>query len=134
MEKKAKIDENQIMQSGCAISEIQKRYDEVAWEIDKSEIDKLIHIHLHLSRTIGKLATICENIDHKRRVSDVSISDIEDKLTIRDISADLIHHSSQISNLFGYELGSVVLDRYRRNSLRFAPDSEFSEIIDSDFK
>jgi len=110
-----------------ALQDLQGRYDDEMWDISDPVFSKLRHIHMHLSSTIGKLARAIEPADHQDHRSElVEIRSLND--AISPLVADLLIHAAQISSALGQDLPELLMDRYRRNALRFAPESEFAKL------
>ncbi len=110
-----------------ATADLQRQYDADMWEISDPAFANLRHIHLHLSKTVGKIAGIVEPRDHKMyegEVPDVTLLTEE----LAPILADLVMHATQIATMIGGDLGEMIRTRYRENSTRFAPDSVFASI------
>lgn len=47
-----------------ALQQIQKLYDNDMWDIDQPAHSKVRHIHIHLSTTVGRLASLIEPDSH----------------------------------------------------------------------
>jgi hypothetical protein len=110
-----------------AFATLQRQYDADMWEITDPPFANLRHIHLHLSKSVGKIAGIVEPLDHniyEGNVPDVDLT--KDELS--PILADLVMHASQIATMVDGDLGEMIRDRYRANSSRFAPGTVFSRI------
>jgi hypothetical protein len=119
----------QLRVAANVIRDVQIAYDSVAWadwEAGNPPFAKLRHIHLHLARTLGKLATVCHPLDHV--LNDGGEVDLTPDADVPHIVADLIHHAAQIASLYNLDLGTCVIDRYRENALRFCPDSDFAKL------
>ncbi len=106
-----------------ALQEIQAAYDAEMWDIDEPVHAKVRHIHIHLSTTVGRLASVIEPADHDafhgRQTKDL------DAEAVDRLIADLLMHAGQLANCYGVNLDAVLAARYRRNAARFAPDSPF---------
>ncbi|SDG80461.1 hypothetical protein SAMN05216553_111333 [Lentzea fradiae] len=110
-----------------SLQEVQKLYDDDMWEIDDPKFANLRHVHLHLSVTVGKLAKVVEPNDHKSyRSEQVDVPSLGEELS--PVLADLVMHAAQIANMLGGDLGRMLVNRYKQNAARFAPDSDFAKI------
>lgn len=110
-----------------ALQALQRRYDDEMWDIEEPSFEKLRHIHIHLSSTVGKLARIIEPMDHAYHRGE-SADTAETGQALRPVLADLVMHAAQVATLLDADLAGMLIDRYRQNSLRFAPSSAFAEI------
>lgn len=106
---------------------LQRQYDEDMWEISDPPFANLRHIHLHLSKTVGKIAGLVEPLDHRAYEGDVPDVNLA-REELSPILADLVMHASQIATMVDGDLGEMIRDRYRANSSRFAPGTVFSTI------
>ncbi len=106
-----------------ALQDIQAAYDVQMWDIDEPTHAKVRHIHIHLSTTVGRLASLIEPADHDafhgRQSEEV------DAVAAGRLIADLLIHAGQLANCYGVDLDAVLATRYRGNAARFAPDSSF---------
>jgi predicted HAD superfamily Cof-like phosphohydrolase len=106
-----------------ALQAIQAEYDAEVWDIDEPVHAKVRHIHIHLSTTVGRLASAIEPADHDafhgRHSEDV------DAGSVSRLIADLLMHAGQLANCYGVDLDAALAARYRSNAARFAPDSSF---------
>jgi hypothetical protein len=110
-----------------ALQDLQVKYDEEMWDINDPVFDKLRHIHIHLSVTVGKLARVLEPADHRiHKGEEDSPTDMRDAL--EPVLADLLMHAAQVANAVGSELPEALRARYRRNASRFAENSAFTSI------
>jgi hypothetical protein len=110
-----------------ALQSLQRLYDDEMWDISDPAFSKLRHIHIHLSSTIGKFARAIEPVDHEdHRAGDVEIRGLNE--AIAPLVADLLIHAAQISSALEQDLSETLMDRYRRNAMRFAPESEFAKL------
>lgn len=107
-----------------ALQEIQAAYDAEMWDIDDPVHAKVRHIHIHLSTTVGRLASAIEPSDHDAYHSRQSRG--VDAGAVCRLIADLLMHASQLANCYGVDLDAVLAARYRSNAARFAPDSSFA--------
>ena len=111
----------------AALGKLQDLYDVEMWGIDSPEHAKIRHIHLHLSKTLGKLAALIEPADHK----EYSGQQVDYSSKIDDLSpivADLLMHCAQIANIVDGSMGEFLEARYTQNAKRFAPESAFSKL------
>lgn len=110
-----------------ALQDLQRCYDDEMWDISDPAFSKLRHIHMHLSNTIGKFARALEPLDHQdHRSESVDTQSLNDE--IAPLIGDLLIHAAQISSALGQDLSATLIDRYRRNAQRFAPESEFAKL------
>ncbi|WP_328502280.1 hypothetical protein OG828_23860 [Streptomyces sp. NBC_00457] len=112
-----------------ALQELQERYDADMWGIQSPEHAKIRHVHLHLSKTLGKLAGIIEPADHVEYAGERVDYSSHDK-DLAPVIADLLMHCAQITNLIGGSMGDFLGERYKTNSNRFAPESVFASLGD----
>ena len=110
-----------------ALQQLQNRYDDDMWDIDHPPQAKIRHIHIHLSTTVGRLASLIEPADHDAFHGRESTPSGADPGAVANIVADLLMHAAQLANCYGLELDSALARRYRNNAQRFAPTSAFSE-------
>lgn len=111
----------------CRLQTLQDTYDQEMWDINSPGFSKLVHIHLHLSKTIGRLAAALEPMDHQlHHDGEVDVHAIND--VIEPIMADLVLHAAQLANLIGKDLGAALRSRYQSNAARFAPESVFATL------
>jgi hypothetical protein len=110
-----------------ALQEIQNRYDDDMWDIDHPAHAKVRHIHIHLSTTIGRLASLIEPADHDAFHGRDSTDSAADPGAVANLVADLLMHAAQLANCYDLELDSALARRYRNNAQRFAPTSAFAE-------
>jgi len=106
---------------------LQQVYDHDMWDIDDPSYEKIRHIHIHLSISVGKLAKLIEPADHKYHHGE-GISESEIVAEMEPILADLLMHCLQLANLGDNTLADMFLARYRQNATRFAPESTLSQI------
>jgi hypothetical protein len=109
-----------------ALQQIQSRYDDDMWDIDHPAHSKVRHIHIHLSTTVGRLASLVEPADHDAFHGRESTDSVSNLGSVANIVADLVMHAAQLANCYGLELDSALARRYRNNAQRFAPTSAFS--------
>ncbi len=110
-----------------ALQDLQRRYDEEMWDISDPAFSKLRHIHIHLSNTVGKLARAIEPLDHHDHRSErFDIRSVDQ--AIAPLVADLLIHAAQIGSILDRDLPELLIDRYRQNALRFAPESDFANL------
>ena len=110
-----------------AMQDLQNQYDEDMWDISDPAFANLRHIHLHLSKSIGKIAGLVEPRDHL-----IYGGETPDVVAMREdlapVLADLVMHAAQIATMVDGDLGEFIRDRYRTNAARFAKGSVFSTI------
>jgi hypothetical protein len=107
-----------------AIQQIQELYDRDMWDIEDPKFEKLRHVHIHLSITVGKLAKLIEPQDHKYH-SGETVEMAENGSELRPILADLVMHSAQLANMVNGSLADMYIERCKKNADRFAPESAF---------
>ncbi len=110
-----------------ALQQIQHRYDDDMWDIDQPAHAKIRHIHIHLSTTVGRLASVIEPADHDAFHGREGADDAGDRGAVATLVADLLMHAAQLANCYGLDLDSALAGRYRTNAQRFAPTSAFAE-------
>jgi hypothetical protein len=110
-----------------ALQQIQKRYDDDMWDIDHPVHAKVRHIHIHLSTTVGRLASLIEPADHDAFHGGEIADNAADPGAVANLVADLLMHAAQLANCYDLELHSALTRRYRNNAQRFAPTSALSE-------
>lgn len=72
------------------------------------------HVVLHISKTVGKLASVFEAADHSRDVGEHGTSEpiTEGGFdTIQDMAADLVTEAMRLANLYGFDLARRVVER-----------------------
>jgi hypothetical protein len=84
-------------------------------------------IHIHLSNTVGRLASLIEPADHDAFHGRESTNSAADPSAVANLVADLLMHAAQLANCYDLELDSALARRYRNNAQRFAPTSTFAE-------
>jgi hypothetical protein len=105
------------------LQQIQQLYDNDMWDIDHPVHSKVRHVHIHLSATVGRIASLIEPADHDAfHGRDGTASDSR----AGSLVADLVMHAAQLANTYGLELDSALALRYRNNAHRFAPGSDFA--------
>lgn len=110
-----------------ALQQIQTRYDSDMWDIDHPAHSKVRHIHIHLSTTVGRLASLIEPADHDAFHGRESTDSAADPGAVANLVADLLMHAAQLANCYGLELDSALARRYKSNAQHFAPTSAFAE-------
>jgi hypothetical protein len=110
-----------------ALQQLQGRYDDDMWDIDHPAHAKVRHIHIHLSTTVGRLASLIEPADHDAFHGRESTASAAEPGPVANLVADLLMHAAQLANCYGLELDSALTQRYRSNAQRFAPTSVFAE-------
>jgi hypothetical protein len=85
------------------------------------------HTALHAMKSVGKLATVFEALDHSRNVGAAGRSEYmtyEQLLTIRAMSADLLTAALRFANLYHFDLAEVLLARIKeKNGIELEPMS-----------
>ena len=104
-----------------ALQELQQFYDSKLWDIEDPKHAKVRHVHIHISKTAGRLASLIEPADHDDFHGRESGK--PDTQEVANIVADLLMHAAQLANAYGVELDSALSARYRENAQRFAPGS-----------
>ncbi|MCC9741316.1 hypothetical protein [Streptomyces sp. MNU89] len=112
-----------------ALQELQHLYDAEMWGIESPSHAKIRHIHLHLSKTLGKLAAFIEPADHQE-YENQEVDYLSKADDLSPVVADLLMHCAQIANLVHGSMGEFLKTRYTQNAKRFAPDSAFSNFTE----
>jgi transposase len=113
-----------------ALQRIQELYDAEMWDMDGPTHAKVRHIHIHLSKTVGRLASLIEAADHDDfhgRYSGGS-----DNQEVANLIADMLMHAAQLADAYDVDLPSALATRYRSNARRFAPESRFASFGSAD--
>lgn len=93
------------------IQKIQAEYDQLYWQHNTPEFEKIRHIIVHISKLLVKLAEYCEKTEHR---------DIIDKSKIKEqVIPDLVLYSAQLSNLLELDLGDSYLKIIEENKKIF---------------
>lgn len=93
------------------IQKIQEEYDQLYWQHNTPEFEKIRHITLHISKLLVKLGAYCEKTEH---------GDIVDKSKIKEqVIPDLVFYSAQLSNLLEVDLSDSYLKRIEDNKKIF---------------
>lgn len=83
------------------------------------------HTVLHAVKSVGKLATVFEALDHSRSTGEEGKSEpITDTqlATVQAMSADLLTAALRLANLYKFDLAKVLVDRIEeKNSVPLAP-------------
>jgi len=79
------------------------KYFNTTYAKNDQDFEKLRHILLHLMKTVGKLATYCETLEHGKQASN-------DEL-VNAVLPDLYLHALQIANLLSVDLGKKYNER-----------------------
>jgi hypothetical protein len=75
------------------------------------------HNVLHAAKTVGKLATVFEALEHRE---DATLTGAELQ-TIRDMSADLVTEALRLANLYGFDLEESLRRRVQdKNGVTYA--------------
>lgn len=75
------------------------------------------HCALHVQKTAGKIAAVCEALDHGQGkvalgdVTDVATMTEEQRKIIRAMSADLVTEALRFANLLGFDLAEALHER-----------------------
>ena len=67
---------------------------------------------LHAAKSVGKLATLFEAMDHRESKS---MTD-EELMTIKAMSADLVTAALRLANLFQFDLDSELCERVKEKN------------------
>jgi NTP pyrophosphatase (non-canonical NTP hydrolase) len=93
------------------IQKIQAEYDQLYWQHNNPEFEKIRHITLHITKLLGKLAEYCEKTEH---------GDVIDKIKVKEqVIPDLLFYSAQLSNLLELDLGDAYMKRIEENKKIF---------------
>lgn len=93
------------------LQELQTQFDEEFFEINHG-FSKTRHILLHLTKTVGKMASHCEAVEHGRRGDPEQLID--------EVIPDLLIHAIQIANQFEVDLETLYHRRLESNRKRFS--------------
>lgn len=69
------------------------------------------HTVLHAAKTIGKLAAVFENLDH--RGGEIAPDQID---IVKAMSADLVTEALRFANLYGFNLAEALIDRVKEKN------------------
>jgi hypothetical protein len=93
--------------------------------------DKLVphilgtHTVLHATKSIGKMATVFEALDHSRSVGNHGESEqltAEHREMIRAMSADLLTAALRFANLYKFDLATALVERVEeKNNVKLGP-------------
>ncbi len=82
----------------------------------QTTVEKSRHAVLHAMKSVGKLSTVFEELDHGRK--DVP----KHLLLVSDMAADLMTVSLRLANLFGFDLCTVLMNRSEeKNGVKYPP-------------
>lgn len=113
-----------------ALQQLQQFYDSQLWDIEDPVHAKVRHVHIHISKTAGRLASLIEPADHDayhgRELAKPNTEEVS------KIIADLLMHAAQLASAYGVGLDSALSARYRGNAQHFAPDSPLTKFGTSD--
>ena len=102
------------------IQTLQEKYDSELFDLNTApDFEKIRHICLHISCTLGKLSRFCEKKEHvlfKNRPGDTA--PLENKVS-EEIIPDLLIHSAQLANILGDNLEELFKNRMASNLERF---------------
>jgi anthranilate/para-aminobenzoate synthase component II len=104
-----------------ALQQLQRYYDSQLWDIEDPVHAKVRHVHIHISKTAGHLASLIEPADHDAYHGRTSTETNADEVS--KIVADLLMHAAQLASAYGVELDSALSARYKGNAQHFAPGS-----------
>lgn len=96
----------------------QMQYDADYFMI-KTQFEKIRHITLHLTSTLGKMAKYCEIKEHENIPSDTIANQLE-----HEVIPDLLIHSLQLANIFNLDLNGEYFERLENNIKRLASNVE----------
>ena len=77
------------------------------------------HITMHAMKSVGKLATVFEALDHSRDVGEEGKSEpITDEQisTIKNMSADLLTAAMRFANLYNFDLATILVERIKEKN------------------
>lgn len=76
------------------------------------------HCALHAAKSVGKLASVFEALDHPnhKSVEGPSYPSTVELQTIRDMSADLVTAALRFANLYGFDLATELERRVREKN------------------
>lgn len=74
------------------------------------------HVVLHAAKTVGKLAAVFEDLDHKDRPMSP-----EQCITVAEMAADLVTAGLRLANLYGFDLEGTLINRVEeKNGVGFS--------------
>ena len=83
------------------------------------------HVVLHATKSIGKMATVFEALDHSRSIGETGKSEPmteQHREMIAAMSADLMTAALRFGNLSGFDLATVLVERVEeKNGVKIAP-------------
>lgn len=121
---------HQMREGLRAAQRLQAQYDAVGWRIQEPSWAKARHMLYHLLNAIAELAQFVESAEHAEQEGRGPTSD-DFRMTLAErprLAADLVFHAAQIANLQAIDLGEQLVDLWRLNATKFAPDSEFARL------
>lgn len=77
------------------------------------------HTALHAMKSVGKIATVFEALDHSRDVGIEGKSELmteEHFNTVRNMSADLMTAALRFANLYGFDLAEALVERIKEKN------------------
>lgn len=77
------------------------------------------HTVLHAVKSVGKLATVFEALDHSRSTGEEGKSETITPAqldTVQAMSADLLTAALRLANLYGFDLAKVLVDRIQEKN------------------
>jgi len=92
--------------------------------IDVARLDLVPHIFgshtaLHAMKSVGKLATVFEALDHSRNIGVEGKSEPispEQLETVKAMSADLMTAALRFANLYSFDLAAVLVERIKEKT------------------
>lgn len=81
-------------------------YDDQFFLVNR-DFEKIRHILLHLVKTVGKMATYCESVEHGKETDPSKLID--------EVTPDLLIHALQLSNFYQLDLGTKYEERIGKN-------------------
>jgi hypothetical protein len=74
------------------------------------------HTVLHATKTVGKLASVFESLDHR----EFARATLDDELLIKAMAADLVVAALRLANLYAFDLQAVLCQRVEeKNGIGF---------------
>ena len=115
---------SQNNQSSLNLEQLMKTqvsYDDFFFDLKGgSRFEKIRHINLHLTCTLGKLARFCEKAEHAIKNGEDPMSLPENLIVKKEVIADLLSHAAQLGTLLETDLETAFLERIAYNTERFS--------------
>lgn len=83
------------------------------------------HTVLHAAKSLGKMASVFEALDHSRSVGIPGTSEamtVQQKEVVRAMSADLLTAALRFANLYDFDLAAALVERIEeKNGVKLSP-------------